>query len=78
MVAESLDSRLTELNRATEETYHEIDLIREYRTRLISDVVTGQFDVREAAGNLAAEAEQPEATADDETEEPLEAVADDA
>jgi type I restriction enzyme S subunit len=76
-VAESLDSRLAELNRATEKTYHEIDLIREYRTRLISDVVTGQLDVREATGNLPAEVEQPSAAADDETEELLEAVADD-
>jgi type I restriction enzyme S subunit len=76
-VTESLDSRLAELNRATEKTYHEIDLIREYRTRLISDVVTGQLDVREATGNLPAEVEQPSAAADDETEELLEAVADD-
>jgi type I restriction enzyme S subunit len=30
----------------------EIDLIREYRTRLIADVVTGQLDVREAAAAL--------------------------
>ena len=30
----------------------EISLIREYRTRLIADVVTGKLDVREAAANL--------------------------
>lgn len=30
----------------------EIDLLREYRTRLIADVVTGQLDVREAALHL--------------------------
>ena len=30
----------------------EIDLIREYRTRLIADVVTGKLDVREAAAGL--------------------------
>lgn len=30
----------------------EIDLIREYRTRLIADVVTGQIDVRELAASL--------------------------
>ena len=29
-----------------------IDLLREYRTRLIADVVTGQFDVRAAAAGL--------------------------
>ena len=30
----------------------EIDLLREYRTRLIADVVTGKLDVREAAAKL--------------------------
>ena len=30
----------------------EIDLLREYRTRLIADVVTGKLDVREAASRL--------------------------
>jgi len=31
----------------------EIELLREYRTRLIADVVTGKLDVREAAAKLA-------------------------
>ena len=31
---------------------HKIDLINEYRTRLIADVVTGQIDVRDAAVEL--------------------------
>lgn len=31
---------------------HEINLLREYRTRLVADVVTGKLDVREAAKNL--------------------------
>ena len=30
----------------------QIELIQEYRTRLIADVVTGQLDVREAAARL--------------------------
>ncbi len=30
----------------------EIDLLREYRTRLIADVVTGKLDVRQAATSL--------------------------
>jgi type I restriction enzyme S subunit len=37
----------------------EIALLREYRTRLIADVVTGKLDVREAAKNLPAEDEEP-------------------
>ena len=32
--------------------HHQIELIQEYRTRLIADVVTGQLDVRDAAVNL--------------------------
>ena len=35
-------------------------LLREYRTRLIADVVTGKLDVREAASRLPDEAEEPE------------------
>ena len=38
----------------------EIDLLGEYRARLISDVVTGKLDVREAAANLPEEVEEPE------------------
>ena len=33
----------------------QIELMKEYRTRLISDVVTGKLDVREAAANLPEE-----------------------
>ena len=35
-------------------------LLREYRTRLIADVVTGKLDVREAAARLPDEVEEPE------------------
>ena len=37
----------------------EIELLREYRTRLVADVVTGKLDVREAAKNIPQEAEEP-------------------
>ena len=40
------------LNGIIERTQREIDLIREYRTRLIADVVTGKVDVRGAAASL--------------------------
>jgi type I restriction enzyme S subunit len=36
--------------------HREIALLREYRTRLLADVVTGKLDVREAAGRLPDEA----------------------
>ncbi len=39
----------------------EIALLREYRTRLIADVVTGKLDVRGAAAGLPAEADAPDA-----------------
>ena len=41
-----------EVARATALAHREIDLLREYRTRLIADVVTGKLDVREAAAQL--------------------------
>ncbi|MGE0592113.1 MAG: restriction endonuclease subunit S [Vicinamibacterales bacterium] len=37
-----------------------VALLREYRTRLIADVVTGKRDVREAAARLPDEVEEPE------------------
>ncbi len=42
---------------------HQIELLEEYRTRLIADVVTGKLDVRDAAAQLPEEAggEEPEA-----------------
>jgi type I restriction enzyme S subunit len=36
----------------------EIALCREYRSRLVTDVVTGRFDVREAAAHLPEEPEE--------------------
>lgn len=42
---------------AIERTEREIDLIREYRTRLVADVVTGKVDVRAAAAALPDEAQ---------------------
>ena len=38
----------------------QIELLREYHTCLIADVVTGKLDVREAAGRLPDEDEEPE------------------
>jgi type I restriction enzyme S subunit len=44
----------------------EIEFLREYRTRLVADVVTGKLDVREAAAQLPDEA--PPDTAEDDTD----------
>ena len=46
----------------------EITLIREYRTRLIADVVTGQLDVRQAAALLPEPAKEPGELDQDEVE----------
>ena len=48
------------IHQAIERHDHQIDLLREYRTRLIADVVTGKLDVREAAAHLLEEAAEPE------------------
>ena len=39
---------------ASNSARRQIDLMNEYRTRLIADVVTGQLDVRETAAQLQA------------------------
>ena len=53
----------------------EIALLREYRTRLVADVVTGKLDVREAAARLPDEA--PPDTEEDDTDLGDEPEADD-
>ena len=68
------------LNSTISQARREIDLLREYRIRLIADVVTGKLDVREAAATLPVEVEELEtidendALAEDALEEDLEAV----
>ncbi len=49
-----------DLDRTIGTAQSEIDLLREYRTRLLADVVTGKLDVRSAAAQLPDEAEEPE------------------
>ena len=39
--------------------HREIDLLREYKTRLVADVVTGKLDVREAAARLPQTTDEP-------------------
>ena len=55
-----INERSQETELAAETARREITLLREYRTRLIADVVTGKLDVREAAAQLPDEAEEPE------------------
>jgi type I restriction enzyme S subunit len=55
-----------------------MELLREYRTRLISDVVTGKLDVREAAARLPGETDNSERLDDPEAEIDNEESADDS
>jgi len=52
------------INSSLSNAFREISLLKEYRTRLIADVVTGKLDVREAAANLPEEADNEELSED--------------
>ena len=75
-----LRTGLGQVLEAISATHRDIGLLREYRTRLIADVVTGKFDVRPAAARLPDEVEElePLDEADaliDGEEEPTDALA---
>lgn len=55
-ILESVDDSTGQLDTAISRLEREIELLREYRTRLVADVVTGKLDVREAASRLPEEA----------------------
>ena len=50
-IARYLDKITADIDTAIDKAQRQIDLLREYRTRLIADVVTGQVDVRGAVGD---------------------------
>ena len=66
-ILQHLDYEAAPFESALKKAYGEITFLREYRTRLIADVVTGKLDVREAAAGLPDESEQPEPLEDKET-----------
>ena len=51
-IVEYLDKIIADIDTAIGRARHEIELLKEYRTRLIADVVTGKLDVREVAFKL--------------------------
>jgi type I restriction enzyme S subunit len=61
-IIDKVRSETKHFNQAITRAEREIALMREYRTRLVADVVTGQLDVREAAAKL------PEETRDEDVE----------
>jgi type I restriction enzyme S subunit len=60
-ILEGLAGELSSVNTAIRRLEREIELLREYRTRLVADVVTGKLDVRGVT--LPAESEPPAALA---------------
>jgi type I restriction enzyme S subunit len=51
-IVEYLNEATNDVDTATNRAKREIELLNEYRTRIIADVVTGKLDVREAAAAL--------------------------
>ena len=51
-IVKYLDNATTNVDGAITRARRQIELVEEYRTRLIADVVTGKLDVREAATQL--------------------------
>ena len=52
-----IDKATADIDAAVVRTRRQIELLQEYRTRLIADVVTGKLDVREPAAQLSEEDE---------------------
>lgn len=64
-IVDAITRKALGLEQATSRLKREIDLLREYRTRLIADVVAGQLDVRDAAARL------PDVAIDDDAGDPV-------
>ena len=56
-IVEQLERSTAAIDAATGRARRQIDLLREYRERLINDVVTGKLDVREARHDTAPDAD---------------------
>jgi len=67
-IVEYLDEQTAAINHAAEAARREIELLKEFRTSLIADVVTGKLDVRDAAAKLPDEPPEEEAGGLDEKE----------
>ena len=59
-IASDIDKSVSAITGNIATVSRELDLIREYRNRLVADVVTGKVDVREAAASLPEEDSQDE------------------
>jgi type I restriction enzyme, S subunit len=68
-IADHLDRACADVDRISTAARAHVDLLREYRTRLISDVVTGKLDVREAAESLPEDPDDGDPALDERLEE---------
>ncbi len=71
-IVEYCDAQDTRIQQVSDQCAREIALLEEYRTRLISDVVTGKIDVREIATQLPDEDESEVPELDDALDEAIE------
>jgi type I restriction enzyme S subunit len=60
LIADAIEKDTRIVSDGMDRVQREMDLIQEYRTRLVADVVTGKFDVREAAEQLQDVTAEPE------------------
>jgi len=78
MILTAVETETRTCRAAIDRAYREIALLREYRIRLIADVVTGKLDAREAAAKLPEETDElkllNDAEALDESDEETEAA----
>ena len=66
-IVERIQGETAELNTTISRLEREVELLHEYRTRLVADVVTGKLDVREAVARLSDEVEELEPLDDGDT-----------
>ena len=58
-IVEYVHRATTDVDAAITRARRQIELVQEYRTRLIADVVTGKLDVRDVAAQLPEESDEP-------------------
>jgi type I restriction enzyme S subunit len=68
-IARFIGSATAQIESSLSRTGREIEFLREYRTRLVADVVTGKLDVREVAARVPNDAEKQAVVSDDGVEE---------
>ena len=69
-IVQHLEKATANIDSAISRLEREVELLREYRARIVADVVTGKLDVREAAAKLPVEEQaiEPEEIVEDESE----------